>query len=98
MTIRPEDIVPQGRQEITSDADAARDSAENTFNAGVEDMEFLGSFWRITLNSVALGNEKLIADMSINAVRRMNIAVGESIAVELPAARVWVFPAGDSGE
>ena len=61
-------------------------------------MEFLGSFWRITLISDALGNENLIADMSINAVRRMNIAIGESIVVELPAERIWVFPTVDTNE
>jgi iron(III) transport system ATP-binding protein len=98
VTIRPEDIVPHGKQAISPDAQDSGAPAENSYTATVEDMEFLGSFWRITLISDALGNENLIADMSINAVRRMNIAIGETIAVELPAERIWVFPTGDTNE
>lgn len=62
------------------------------FDATVEDMEFLGSFWRVSLCNETLGDVTLAADMSINAVRRMNIAVGESVTLELPADRLWVFP------
>ena len=89
VTIRPEDIVPHG------DAPDSAHNAENTFVATVNDMEFLGSFWRVSLNNNALGDAALIADMSINAVRRMNIAVGEAITVELPAQRILLFPRDD---
>ncbi|WP_424945909.1 putative 2-aminoethylphosphonate ABC transporter ATP-binding protein [Candidatus Spongiihabitans sp.] len=89
VAIRPEDIVPHG-----AGAPDDVERAENTFAAAVETMEFLGSFWRVSLNSRTLGNAALTADMSINAVRRMNIAIGESITVELPAKRILVFPAG----
>ena len=89
VAIRPEDIVPHGHD--AASPDSAPD-AENTLLASVNDMEFLGSFWRVSLHNNALGDAALIADMSINAVRRMNVAVGESITVELPAQRILLFP------
>ena len=89
VTIRPEDIVPHGEG---AHSPAAGGDDENTFEATVEDMEFLGSFWRVSLKNNALGDAALRADMSINAVRRMQVAVGESVTVELPAKRIWAFP------
>ena len=56
-------------------------------------MEFLGSFWRVSLRSDALGDNRLLADMSINVVRHMEVDTGSTIEVELPADRLWVFPA-----
>ena len=85
-TIRPEDIVPHS---------GGGGGGENTVEARVDYMEFLGSFWRVSLRHDALGEVTLLADMSINAVRRLNVAVGEVIAVELPATRILVFPGGD---
>jgi iron(III) transport system ATP-binding protein len=70
----------------------AEGDSKNTFDAVVEDMEFLGSFWRVMLTNKKLGDVKLMADMSINAVRRMSIATGDSVPVELPAKRIWGFP------
>ncbi|MDA9982590.1 putative 2-aminoethylphosphonate ABC transporter ATP-binding protein [Gammaproteobacteria bacterium] len=96
VTIRPEDIVPHGQAAHSPDGPDTNQNSENTFDASIEDMEFLGSYWRVSLKNSALGNVLLSADISINAVRRMNIAVGNSITVELPAKRVWIFPPADS--
>jgi iron(III) transport system ATP-binding protein len=96
VTIRPEDIVPHGQVAHSPDGPDSNQHSENTFDASIEDMEFLGSFWRVSLRNNALGNVTLTADISINAARRMNIAVGNSITVELPAKRVWIFPPADS--
>lgn len=87
-TIRPEDIVPH--------FDAP--DAENVFEAKVADMEFLGSFWRLSLQNAALGEAVLTADLSINAMRRMEAQVGGMITVELPANRISVFPRAASGK
>ena len=92
VTIRPEDIVPHGEGAHSPGAAEAGGDDENTFDATVEDMEFLGSFWRVSLKNNALGDAALRADMSINAVRRMQVAIGESVTVELPAKRIWAFP------
>jgi len=90
--IRPEDIVPQGVGGYSSsDADV-----ENSLEVEINDMEFLGSFWRVALNNSALGEVDLIADMSINATRTLGIEVGSKIHVKLPADRLWVFPPAGS--
>ena len=91
VTIRPEDIVPHDEGAPDAGNDAGHDT-ENTFDATVGDMEFLGSFWRISLSNPALGDAALRADMSINAVRRMDVAVGNSITIELPAQRILIYP------
>ncbi len=82
VAIRPEDIVPTTSSE----------ASENSFQATVADMEFLGSFWRVTLSNNQLGEVNLAADMSINAIRRLSVEPGKDIKVELPAKALWVFP------
>ncbi|MCP4492037.1 MAG: putative 2-aminoethylphosphonate ABC transporter ATP-binding protein [Gammaproteobacteria bacterium] len=84
VAIRPEDIVPNvGDGQVTAD---------NSFVAKVEEMEFLGSFWRVSLSNEQLGDVNLSADLSINAIRRLNVEPGKQINVELPANSLWVFP------
>ncbi len=87
--IRPEDIVPRGAEGETEEDG----NGENRIKVEVEDMEFLGSFWRVALHNDALGDARLLADMSINAVRHMHVESGATLEVELPADRLWVFPA-----
>jgi iron(III) transport system ATP-binding protein len=85
ISIRPEDIVPGGE---IADTVAQTD---NSFNATVKKMEFLGSFWRIHLGDEQLGNSQLIIDLSVNAVIRMNTSVGKKMSIELPSDRLMVF-------
>jgi iron(III) transport system ATP-binding protein len=84
--IRPEDIVPHG-----VGGESAGDEVINRIAVEIEDMEFLGSFWRVSLQNPALGDTRLLADMSVNIVRHMEVDIGSSIEVELPADRLWVF-------
>ena len=56
------------------------------------EMEFLGSFWRARLTDGILDDAELIADFSINAVRRLDLAEGRRSVFELPANRLLVFP------
>ncbi len=84
IAIRPEDIIPHPEN--------AGSVEGNIFAATVEDMEFLGSFWRVSLSNKLLGAALLDADMSVNAIRRLNIAIGATVTVELPVDRLWVFP------
>ena len=86
--IRPEDIVPQG----VGDFSSADSDLQNTLEVEIVSMEFLGSFWRVSLSNSRLGGASLIADMSINALRRLEIDTGSTIRVKLPAERLWVFP------
>ncbi|WP_244888691.1 putative 2-aminoethylphosphonate ABC transporter ATP-binding protein [Pseudorhodobacter antarcticus] len=84
VAVRPEDVVPH-----LSTAAAA--GAANLLPARLMDMEFLGSYWRCHLQSDILGGQDLIANFSINAVRRLDLKPGLEMAVELPAERVLVF-------
>jgi iron(III) transport system ATP-binding protein len=90
--IRPEDIVPQGMGDYSS----SDSNAENSLEMEIEDMEFLGSFWRVSLKNNALGAAALMADMSINAIRSLEVNIGSTIRVKLPADRLWVFPPATS--
>lgn len=91
VAIRPEDIVPHGEGARSPGAPDSVGSLENVFKTTVEDMEFLGSFWRLSLRSDNWGDNNLFADLSINAVRRMDISIGHALTVELPADRLRVF-------
>ena len=92
MAIRPEDIVPHGEGARSPDAPDAIDEPSNAMRAQVGEMEFLGSFWRAVLVGGDIGEAEISADFSINAVRRMGLAEGIDIEIELPPERVNVFP------
>ncbi|MBT5194196.1 MAG: putative 2-aminoethylphosphonate ABC transporter ATP-binding protein [Rhodospirillaceae bacterium] len=77
--IRPEDVVTRG---VTS-GDA------NTITARVEELEFLGSFYRATLSMN--GDLRFDADFSINLMRDMNITAGHDVTVTLPADHLRIY-------
>ncbi len=79
--IRPEDIIPM------SDSS----NLANHLDVSIRDMAFMGSFWRSRLENDALGGNDLIADFSINAVRRLSLQIGNHLTVELPADRLLAF-------
>jgi iron(III) transport system ATP-binding protein len=81
--IRPEDIKPLVDGESHADALPVR----------ITEMEFLGSFYRSTLACPDLGGINLLADFSVNAVRRLNLSIGKSLHVHMPADRLKAFPA-----
>lgn len=93
ISIRPEDVIPHGKGARSKGAKDVIAEPDNTFDARIEDMEFLGSFWRAHLSGGALGGSDFMADFSINAVRRMSLAEGRAITVELPSSRLKLFPA-----
>lgn len=85
VTVRPEDIVPV--------EDSLSDSSDDTgqrVDVVIGDMEFLGSYWRAELDSSQL-NGRLSANLSMNAVRRLELAVGKNMQVRLPADRLKPF-------
>ena len=91
MAIRPEDIVPHGDGARSPDAPDVVTDSSNAMLVRVGEMEFLGSFWRALLVSDDIGKVEFYADLSINAVRRMGLAEGVEIEIELPTERVNVF-------
>ncbi len=85
VAVRPEDIVVQD----------VRSGAANTFEARIDEMEFLGSFYRADLVSERLGQARLRADLSINLIRSQGIDQGDALPVLLPRERIRVYPGGN---
>lgn len=84
--IRPEDV-------------AARDldsGSDNVIEAVVNDLEFLGSFYRALLTVQGNGNAELMADFSINLVRDIGVRKSMTMNVCLPADRLRVFTTQES--
>ncbi|USG59786.1 putative 2-aminoethylphosphonate ABC transporter ATP-binding protein [Sneathiella marina] len=89
--VRPEDIIPHGPGARSEGAPDMIAEPDNAFNVQISEMEFLGSFWRTRLTGSNLGGAELIADFSINAVRRMDIAEGNDLVIEIPSKRLKIF-------
>lgn len=90
MAIRPEDVIPHGAE---ADASGEVETQANTLDVEVTDMEFLGSYWRCHLASDHFGQGTLIANFSMNVVRRLDLSEGKRMMIELPKSRVMVFDA-----
>lgn len=89
--VRPEDIIPHGKNARSKDSDDPIETESNAFEVLLKEMEFLGSFWRCRLTHEQFGDKELIADFSINAVRRFELAEGEKMTIELPKDRLLAF-------
>ena len=83
LAIRPEEIRVQG---VTG-------SEENAVAVCVAAMEFLGSFYRVDLAGDALDGMPLRADLTVDAVRGLDLAEGQVLSVVLPRKRLRVYPA-----
>jgi iron(III) transport system ATP-binding protein len=83
--IRPEDVIPH-QAGYRHEGDG-----RNVIDVNIDEMEFLGSFWRARLGGPQLGGIELVADLSINAVRRLALAEGGPMTIELPAGGLMAF-------
>ena len=90
-TIRPEDVIPHGKGARSTGAKDVITTPGNCFAVTINDMEFLGSYWRAGLSGKKLGSAKIDANLSINAVRRMNLEVGKELKIEIPPDRLQLF-------
>ncbi|NQV82273.1 MAG: putative 2-aminoethylphosphonate ABC transporter ATP-binding protein [Rhodospirillales bacterium] len=79
--IRPEDVVTRG---VTKDTD-------NAVPAVVDTLEFLGSFYRISLHTQGPARTGFRADFSINLMRDLNISEGRDVVVSFPADLIRVY-------
>jgi iron(III) transport system ATP-binding protein len=82
VAIRPEDI----------DAEGISEGGDNMVEVEIEAMEFLGSFYRVALGGVALGEQGIRADLSINLVRRKKIEIGSKLPVCFPGQFIRIYP------
>ena len=89
--IRPEDIIPHEKAAETAGVPEAVGEPGNLIAMTIDEMEFLGSFWRTRLSSPLLEGTQLIGDFSINAVRRLSLSEGGDVLIEIPGGRLKVF-------
>ena len=85
-TVRPEDIVLRNSKAVRKD--------KNEIEMTVEELEFLGSFWRVGLSSPLLGEDTLSANVSITQARSLELKAGGKVNAELPKAHIRAFAAG----
>lgn len=83
VSIRPEDILPLAQEEH---------NLENTQTVTISGTEFLGSFLRVTIKTTCDDVPELLADLSINAIRRMDVKEGGQLAITLPRDRLNIYP------
>ncbi len=79
--IRPEDVAVRNLGQFKA----------QKFEMTIKDVEFLGSFCRVTLEVAGDKDEELIADFSINLMRDFNLNPGAKLNVALPRRRLQVF-------
>ena len=79
--IRPEDVVTRN---VTA-------GTPNAIRTTVDELEFLGSFYRATLRSAGASPTVLRADYSINAMRDLRVKKGSTATVALPTDRIRVY-------
>jgi iron(III) transport system ATP-binding protein len=93
VTLRPEDIVPH-----VSAAPDGKPQGANMIDATLSELEFLGASWRAYLESAWLPGQHLIGAFSANAVRRLSLEEGMRVTLELPSARMQVFPRPETAQ
>ena len=81
LCVRPEDLAVQ----------RAQPEARNTASARVDDLEFLGAFYRATLAIEGLDDQQLTVDLAPNLVRELDIRVGADLMLKFPDDRILVF-------
>ena len=79
--LRPEEIAVRG----------VASGGANSFEVRIAGLEFLGSFYRATLQAARLGDMEIIADFSINEVRDMTLDEGATIQITLPGEYIRIF-------
>jgi iron(III) transport system ATP-binding protein len=79
--IRPEDVLVRD----------VRLGAPNAFEVTIQDMEFLGSFFRVLLQPRQPRAAAFRADFSINLAREVGAEPGKTLPVAFAASRTLVF-------
>ncbi len=83
IAIRPEDIT------VIED----NNYSDNAVKLKLDEIEFLGSFFRCDLSGAALNDHIIEADFSINLSRRVELKIGNKIYIRLPESNITLFAA-----
>lgn len=82
LCIRPEDV----------SAPRTDTNTPNRFDGTIADFEFIGPFCRVTILPDDWGRQTLTVDLSSNAQRDLELAVGKRMRVSCPPELIRVFP------
>ncbi len=83
--IRPEDVIPHEKGYTPEKGN------RNCIEVLLKETEFLGSFFRCRLQNERFAGTELVADFSINAMRRLDLGEGKLMTIELPDDRLMAF-------
>jgi iron(III) transport system ATP-binding protein len=81
LCFRPEDIQVRG----------IAPGHKNAIEVRIEEMEFLGTFYRADLAVNGPSSPRLMADFSMNAARDLGLERGKVIPIAMPADRLRLF-------
>lgn len=79
--LRPEDII----------CSSNRQPAADMFEAFIQEVEFLGAFYRVHLSVPGLGVNTIMADIGCHEFMGLNASIGDRIFVRLPSERLRAF-------
>lgn len=82
VAIRPEDV------HITTD----QDQAQNIVQVSVSEVEFLGSFYRLTCGLDDAQQTKLLVEVSTHLMEQLSFEIGSSLFVHLSPENIRVYP------
>jgi len=82
--VRPEDVVCTGRT----------NGHANSFQAEVQDMEFMGPFFWLSLSGGGLGEHRLRAQVSSQRARELDLRPRDAMHLHIPAEQIRLFPNG----
>jgi ABC-type Fe3+/spermidine/putrescine transport system ATPase subunit len=82
--VRPEDVVCTGRT----------NGHANSFCAEVQDLEFMGPFFWLSLSGGELGDHRLRAQVSSQRARELDLRPRDSMHLHIPAEQIRLFPNG----
>ena len=84
--VRPEDLTPR--------PDGPRDG--NSVGAKVDEMEFLGAFYRATLSVDGIEDRPVTADIRPNVVQEQAIREGGHLSLDFPPDRMRIFSSDET--
>ena len=65
--------------------------SHNSIKVKLDEIEFLGSFFRCDLSGAPLNDNIIEADFSINLSKRVELNVGNEISIRLHADNITLF-------
>ena len=86
VAIRPEDI------RVVASADASNPTLVNAFAAEIQEFEFLGASFRLTLRPDGDAKEPIVVEVSSNEARGFSLQPNTPLTVQFPPELIRIFP------